>query len=155
MRYQVPQFIEVEDKIFGPLTFKQFVYVVGGAGMGFVFFKFLPIFIGIPVALAAVAFGLALAFYKVNNKPFIEVVEAAFKYSTNNKLYIWRKADKKPEANTEAKIASDVAASFTLPKLSDSKLKDLTWSLDINETIYSKEAGKLSTREGMQIKNGV
>ena len=30
MQYQVPQFIEVEDKIFGPLTFKQLVYVVGG-----------------------------------------------------------------------------------------------------------------------------
>ena len=27
MQYQVPQFIEVEDKIFGPLTFKQFLYI--------------------------------------------------------------------------------------------------------------------------------
>jgi hypothetical protein len=29
MEYQVPQFIEVEDKIFGPLTWKQFIYWVG------------------------------------------------------------------------------------------------------------------------------
>src|SRR3989338_737591 len=28
MQFQVPQFIEVEDKIFGPLTLKQFFYVL-------------------------------------------------------------------------------------------------------------------------------
>lgn len=33
MQFQVPQFIEVEDKIFGPLTFKQFVYIAGGVAL--------------------------------------------------------------------------------------------------------------------------
>ncbi|TSC61742.1 MAG: SsrA-binding protein, partial [Parcubacteria group bacterium Athens0416_74] len=32
MQFQVPQFIEVEDKIVGPLTFKQFVFIAGGLG---------------------------------------------------------------------------------------------------------------------------
>ncbi|TSC80302.1 MAG: hypothetical protein G01um101429_152 [Parcubacteria group bacterium Gr01-1014_29] len=31
-QFQVPQFIEVEDKIFGPLTTKQFFYLLGGGG---------------------------------------------------------------------------------------------------------------------------
>ena len=44
MRFQVPQFIEVEDKIFGPLTFKQFVYVTGGVGLAVILFLFLPRF---------------------------------------------------------------------------------------------------------------
>ncbi len=33
MRFEVPQFIDVEDKIFGPFTFKQFLYLAGGAGL--------------------------------------------------------------------------------------------------------------------------
>ena len=32
MRFEVPQFIEIEDKIIGPLTWKQFIYLAGGVG---------------------------------------------------------------------------------------------------------------------------
>ncbi len=145
MRYQVPQFIDVEDKIFGPLTFKQFVYVAGSAGIAFVVYKFLPLIIAAPIVLAVLGFGLALAFYKVNNKPFIVIVEAAIRYWGASKLYIWKKLQKKPEANTSVENTKTVDG-MLVPKLSDSKLKDLTWSLDINETIYSKESKKLTTR---------
>ena len=144
MRYQVPQFIEVEDKIFGPLTFKQFVYIVGGGGMAFVFYKFLNFFIAIPFVAASLGLGFALAFYKVNGKPFINVMESAFKYSLGNKLYLWHKTDKKTEAKTAILTPTENASVF-VPKLSDSKLKDLTWSLDINETMYSQEQKKNTT----------
>jgi len=30
MRHEVPQFIDIEDKIFGPLTFFQGLYLLGG-----------------------------------------------------------------------------------------------------------------------------
>ena len=42
MRFEVPQFIEIEDKIFGPLTWKQFIYLAGGAGFGVIAFFLLP-----------------------------------------------------------------------------------------------------------------
>ena len=42
MRFQVPQFIEVEDKIFGPLTLKQFLYTAGGAAVGFIIWSIFP-----------------------------------------------------------------------------------------------------------------
>lgn len=133
MRFQVPQFIEVEDKIFGPLTFKQFVYLGGGAGICAVLFllspsKFLAFIIGAPVA----AFALALAFYRVNEKPFIDVVEAFFKYSVGHKLYIWKKEEKKPTPKSVAERHTPQAEVY-VPKLSDSKLKDLTWELDIRD----------------------
>ncbi|MFM2424198.1 MAG: hypothetical protein RLZZ70_589, partial [Candidatus Parcubacteria bacterium] len=38
MQFEVPQFIEIEDKIFGPLTWKQFLYVGGGLSMTAVLF---------------------------------------------------------------------------------------------------------------------
>jgi hypothetical protein len=77
-----------------------------------------------------IAFSLALALYKVNNRPFVFVVEAAFKYFFTDKLYIWKKTEKKPQHKEEVESQSPLY----VPKLSDSKLKDLTWSLDINDT---------------------
>ncbi len=149
MRYQVPQFIEVEDKIFGPFTFKQFIYMAGGAGVCFIAYRLLPFFVAIVVMLPAGGFAAALAFYRPNNRPFINTLESAFNYLMTQKLYIWRKIDKKIEPKTDVELLESVKSSISVPKLSESRLKDLTWSLDINETIYSREAGKLQGKSGL------
>ena len=133
MRFQVPQFIEVEDKIFGPLTFKQFVYLGGGAGICVVLFMFLPNFVAALAALPVAVFALALAFYKVNDKPFINMVEALVKYLFTSKLYIWKKEEKKAEAKPKTEGEAPLTQVY-VPKLSESKLRDLTWSLDIKES---------------------
>lgn len=133
MRFQVPQFIDVEDKIFGPLTFKQFVYIAGGIGFCVILFIFLPNFLAILISLPVIALAGALAFYKVNEKPFINVVEAFFNYSLTNKLYIWKKEDKKPEAKAANLSSNQPINQVYVPKLSESKLRELTWSLDIKE----------------------
>lgn len=140
MRFQVPQFIEVEDKIFGPLTAKQFIYLAGGAGIAFVIYRLLPLpfFIKIVPVMLVIGFAIALAFGKIHQRfPFIFIVEAAVKYFFSSKLYIWRKIDKTP-AHEKAAEAQQYA-SIMVPKISDSKLKDLTWSLDIKESIYSNK----------------
>ena len=76
MRFEVPQFIDVEDKIFGPLTFKQFIYLAGGVGLAYVSYKLVPAPISWILALAFVILGLLLAFYKVNSRTFIEIAQA-------------------------------------------------------------------------------
>lgn len=145
MRFQVPQFIEVDDKIFGKITLKQFIYLAGGGGLCFALFRFLPslLYSGIPILLIA-SFSLALAFFKVNNKPFIYIVEAGFKYFFASKLYIWKKQEivKKGDKENEEKNDAKQYASIMVPKISDSKLKDLTWSLDIKESMYTNKNQK-------------
>jgi hypothetical protein len=137
MRFQVPQFIEVEDKIFGPLTIKQFIYLAGGAGLSFIFFRFIP-FLPISILLIVIilALSLGLAFYQVNGKPLLFMLQSAFGYYISDKLYLWKKKDKSPE---KAKLLSDTNAlkqtPIYVPKLSQSKLHDLTWSLDIKESL--------------------
>lgn len=142
MRFQVPQFIEVEDKIFGPLTLKQFIYLAGGAGLSFVIYLLLGniLFASIPIIIV-LGMSAALAFFKVNSKPLINVVEAAFKYWFGSRLYIWKKEEKPASEKTPADIVQEAKsyAGVTVPKISDSKLKDLTWSLDIKESIYSNK----------------
>ncbi len=144
MRYQVPQFIEVEDKIFGQLTLKQFIFMAGGAGLSFIIYITLNnlIFSALPI-LVIMAVSGALAFYKINNRPFINVIESAFKYYFANKLYIWKKEDRpRPKDTMDAVQDAKKYASVMVPKIADSKLKDLAWSLDIKESIYSNKRQK-------------
>jgi PrgI family protein len=147
MRYQVPQFIEVEDKIFGPFTFKQFIYMAGGAGVCFMSYKLLPFFWAILIMLPAGGVAAALAFYRPNNRPFINTVESAFNFFLTSKLYIWKKKEKKAKPKSAEDVIKAASASVLVPKISESRLKDLAWSLDINETIYSRETGKLVGRK--------
>lgn len=149
MRFQVPQFIEVEDKIIGPLTIKQFVYIAGGAGMCFIIIRYLGLMFGIVAALPVAAFALALAFYKPNERQtFILFVENAFKYFVGDKLYIWKKQDKKPAAKTteERENSSDLDNLY-VPRLADSKLKDMTWNLDVK----TKELSNPVTKDNKQV----
>jgi hypothetical protein len=134
MQFQVPQFIEVEDKIFGPFTLKEFIYLAGGIGMSVVLFLYVPYkIISVPLVLVIMTFSLALSFYRVNGKPFVNVLQSAIYYFFGSKLYIWRKTDKQPENKNV--IMQDLKSKLVIPKLSGSKLKDLSWSLDINETL--------------------
>jgi hypothetical protein len=132
MRYQVPQFIEIEDKVIGPFTVKQFIYLVGGAGICFIIYTFVYIYIALPLIAFVGALSAALAFYKINNKPFIDFLESAFVYYTKENLYIWKKQDKPIE---QVELSQKDSKKVFVPRLSDSKLKDLTWSLDINENL--------------------
>ncbi len=70
MQFAVPQFIDVKDKVFGPLTTQQFLYIMGGVGLGLIeyFTVSIPVFVILIIPTAA--FFLALAFYKVNGRPF-------------------------------------------------------------------------------------
>ncbi len=132
MRFRVPQFIDVEDKIFGPFTFKQFVYLGGGAGAALALWFLVPIrLVAILLALPIVALALALALYKYNGKPFSKFLESLFTYTVNSKLYIWKKRDKKPQAGS---ISGGVGSSKLMPQLNQSNLKNLTWELDVADS---------------------
>ena len=138
MEYQVPQFIEVEDKIVGPLTLKQFIYIAGAAGLCVVFFVYLNIFIALVLSVPVVAFAVALSFYKVNGKPFIEVLEAGFNYYTSAKLFLWKHNDMHAgERSAAATAAAEAETAARIPrgtpKLTRGKLSELAWSLDIKK----------------------
>jgi hypothetical protein len=133
MQFKVPQFLEIEDKIFGPFTFREFAYLTGGAGMCFVLYKLLGLALGaIPILLVA-GLALMLTFYKPNNKPFINMVEAMFRYSMQSKLYIWKRrkmsAEESAKQKATAKKESEVV--YRESRLTGSKLRDLAWSLDV------------------------
>ena len=141
MRFQVPQFIDIEDKIFGPLTFKQFVYVIGGSGIIVILFFFLPNVIAFLLAVPVAIFTAALAFYKVNKRPFIIITEAAVKHFFKRKLYIWKKSEDQRYFSESSLTPED--------DVSTTSLKDKTFMLGLedDEADTGKETNEMDLLE--------
>jgi hypothetical protein len=133
MRFQIPQFIDVEDKIIGPFTLKQFIYLAGGASIAVASTVFLGLFFGLLISSPIVILALALAFYKINNRPFVYTLESAFKYAIKDKLFVWEKKEPE-EGSKEGGVSSGGKYhSLVVPNLSGNKLKDMNWELDVKK----------------------
>ncbi len=106
--------------------------MLGSAFMAYIAFKLLPIIIGGPLGAGIVVLGLALAFYRVNNRPFITILQAWARYQIASKLYIWHKAPPKRGGVMPARTpVAPTGTTVGVPTLSDTHLKDMSWSLDV------------------------
>ncbi len=93
LQYQVPQFIEIEDKIIGPLTLKQFLYLAGPAAISFILFFTVKFGVWLLVTVILGIAGMGMAFVKINGRPFVNFIFSAFWYYFNPKIYIWKKTE--------------------------------------------------------------
>jgi len=91
MQFQVPQFIETEDKIVGPFTLKQFLFFAAAGGLCFVLFFALKFWIWIIIAMLLMVTAAAFAFIKINGQPLIKVAISALRFFTNPRLYLWQR----------------------------------------------------------------
>jgi hypothetical protein len=126
MQFQVPQFIETEDKIIGPLTLKQFLYVAAGAVTIFILHYMLQSFIWLIFSLIIAATSLALAFVKINGQNFQKMAYYMFQFYWEPQNYLWQPEN--PQViKTESNLRS-VSKGFSLETLvSGSTLKN-TWT---------------------------
>lgn len=132
MQFHIPQHLEIEDKLFGPLTLKQAIYVAGGAGGAFLIYKFIPyVAISAPLIVLLGALTWALAFYPQEKlgKPFIEILEAGIKYIFGNKLYTWKKTTQEAKLGTEQDFISSHSSST--PMVPSGKLASTSFQLDV------------------------
>jgi hypothetical protein len=131
-QYQVPQFITVEDKVFGPFTIKQFLYLAAGGVLIFGARFLLAPFLFWPIAALLGGLAGSLAFLKINEQPFPLVFKNMIFYLLRPRLYVWKKEElPRTLAKSEAKPAGSLVVN--IPKITRSKLSDLAWSLDIKE----------------------
>ncbi len=131
MQFKVPQFIDIEDKLFGPFSFRQFAYMAGGAGLVFVLYKLLPLWISIFLIIPVAILSVLLVFYKINEKPFAFYLQAGVNYLISSKLYIWKQRLVKPENKEREQVVPQMVS--IVPMTTENKLKDISWSLDVKE----------------------
>ena len=130
MQYQVPQFIDIEDRIIGPLTLKQFIYLAFAAAVLFVFWFLLKFYIWIIIALPITVLAFAFAFVKINDRPFIYFFIAAVFYFMKPKLYIFGAMPATPQLKAFPEKPAEIIDQKTEEKITRSKLKELALSLD-------------------------
>jgi hypothetical protein len=109
MQYQVPQFIDTEDKIAGPFTMRQFIYLTATCGVVFFLYFMLQSWIWLILAVVILGIGFSFAFVKINGQKLSAIARAAFMFYWNPQLYLWQpenqQVPKTPEALAERQNA--------------------------------------------------
>jgi hypothetical protein len=131
MQFKVPQNIDLEDKIVGPLTLIQFVYVLGGGVIIYLLYlslhmRFLFWILAAPIGLIA----LALAFLKIQDQPLSHFLKAGLVYLSRPKKRLWQRTGLvKPVVFAVAK-KEKAAPALSKRRIEKSELEKLAQTLD-------------------------
>lgn len=135
-RFVVPQFIEVEDKIFGPVTTRQFIIMLVAGLILFVAYKLADTALFTFLLATIGGFTLVLAFVKINGQPFHYFILNIIQTLRRPSLRIWNKNFTRAELNESRKIikVEVTEAAPVVPRLSYNRIRDL--SLIVNTGGY-------------------
>lgn len=89
MRFQVPQFIETEAKVIGPLTLRQFIYIAAGAILVLIVGYMLPLSYAVYLIIIIAVVAIALAFVKVDGITLPHMIALAAYYLISPKRYYY------------------------------------------------------------------
>jgi len=136
----VPQFLDVEDKIIGPITVRQFIELLVAGLIIALFYQLFDFTLFVFSSLAVLAVALIVAFSKINGQLFHLFLLNFIQTIRNPKLKVWRKdlglKDLQRELPVEAKAAT---VRFRKP-LSTSKISEIALIIDTGG-IYAGENG--------------
>jgi hypothetical protein len=123
MRFQVPQFIDVEDKIIGPFTLKQFLIYFSAVLILIPIFLLSDLSLFITLALPTAGVAALFAHYRLHGKTLATVIGNAFGFYSRGVLFIWQRTGREKPL-----IIKDAAweAEVTNPEFSEESLTSLT-----------------------------
>lgn len=137
-QFLVPQNIDVEPKILGPLTLKQFIIVVCGIVAAVICYKFadfaLFIFELIIIAIIVILF----AFIRINGQPFNFFLLNIFAVVVGSNIRIWTK-DANIAKSIEDKVVTKKDSFFEKEEIRSQKLSELSLLLDTGGAFQAEE----------------
>lgn len=140
-KFMVPQFIDIEDKIFGPITVRQFIIILAGGGLMFIAFKLLTFWAFALSSLLILALVITIAFLKINGMPFHFFLLNLVQTFRRPRLYMWNKeltnAELRNLMREEAPPAPPAAP--VKERLTTSKLQELALVVNTGG-VYRPEA---------------
>lgn len=128
MLINVPQYIDVEDKIVGPLTAKQLGWVIALGIILLILWNVVPSPVFFILAIPLTILFVALAFYRPYGQPLGSFVVFGVMYLFRPKVYIWRRTARGP-IKTVQKVQT-IVTSAPDKHISAQSLKDLAQLLD-------------------------
>jgi len=131
MRFTIPQFIDIEPKIIGPITPRQFILLIFGGGTIFLCYKIFSFwtFIAITLLLIIPIFG-AFTFVKVNGRPFHYFVLNFIQVLKKPNLRIWQKEYLLEKEIVHKKEKITIEPTILRKPLPKSRLSELALQVD-------------------------
>ena len=126
----VPQFIENEDKIFGPVTVRQFIIMFLAAILTYVLYKALSLELFILCAVLLDGCAAILAFLKVNGQPFHFFILHILQSTKRPSLRVWRRQEYIPLPIEDIELKDMHPKTPSAPKVTGHRLHDISLVLD-------------------------
>jgi len=137
-QFVVPQFIDVEDKIFGPITTRQFLILLFAGGTIFLSFKYLDLVLFGVVTFFIGGLALVFAFYKPNGQLFHYFLLNLIQTNRKPKLRIWNKTPTKEELEYLRKLGTEIKVEAAAPKKAIQRAHIRNLALVVNTGGYYK-----------------
>lgn len=126
----VPQFIENEDKIFGPVTVRQFIIMFLSAILTYVLFKVLTLELFIFCALLLNGAAGIIAFMTINGQPFHFFVLHVLQTLKRPSLRVWHRQEYKFVAIEDMELKDFAPKTPSAPRVTGHRLHDISLVLD-------------------------
>jgi len=140
-QFVVPQFIDVEDKIIGPVTTRQFVILLTATLIIFIAYKLADTALFIFLLCVIGGFALVLAFVKINGQPFHYFLLNIFQTLRRPSIRIWdrRYTDNELKIVQELRKVAPVAEKKFRPKANRSRIRQLSLAVNTGGYYGSEE----------------
>lgn len=138
----VPQFIDSEDKILGPITVRQFVIMLAAAIILFIVYKLSDFSFFVLSAVLIGGCAVILAFLRVNGQPFHFFLLHIIQTVKNPSLRIWKKDLQKRAVQEIDDEVIEEAPPLVRPRIGEQRLAALALVVDTGGAYHEeKESG--------------
>jgi len=135
-QFTIPQFIDVEDKIIGPITTRQFIIMLTGFVLMAISYKIFDFSLFVATSVILLIIIVVFAFIKINGQPFHFFLVNITQTLKRAKLRTWNNGDKPLDISSQLS-EKDIAnkdslkpANFKPKKIVESRLNELSLIVD-------------------------
>ncbi len=154
-QFTVPQFIDVEDKIIGPITTRQFLIILGGFILIGIAYKLFDFSLFLTFTIVDLLFCAIIAFVKINGRPFHFFILNFIQTMKRPRLRVWNNIIGKSEAeyNEVDKTLAEEKPTVLARRFTSSRLAELSLVVDTRGAYQGEEEESTDIKldEGMMI----
>jgi hypothetical protein len=141
-QFTVPQFIDVEDKIIGPITARQFIIMLTGGIIMVIFYRLFDFTLFLLASVLTLGICVVFSFVKVNGRPFHLFILNIIQTLKRSKLRIWNQEAFKLQEIPET--ADDIVKKTIVAphkEFTRSRLNELSLIVDTSGFYRGEESG--------------
>lgn len=94
MDFPVPQFIEIEERILGPLSLKQTMFLIVAVGLIFILYFFLETWLHIILSLLILGIAGSFAFIRIGGRTLGQFISSVIAFAFMPRMFVWKKTEK-------------------------------------------------------------